>query len=435
MPLKYKEYQNKHVPYCSTIGDYLPPDFDEDTYPDLATYEAKLGKYLEELRPYVHHLQESVRLRQLHYERQIEARGLEEELGHRHFRLEFTKVVQEAVDTLSHWNTIQCANLQERQRKQEAWQELKMRRRAKIDCEASVAKCKNELRPRITQKMQQAMEKERQLQRAMRAAENEEAVESALARAKQESLERESLMSLPFKTAINGKEFWNTIDKELRDLPQTVLPSIGDKISDEAFLLSRGIPCFTVESTMDVTEQYARCVMEMSRPVCVLVTELALLSEAQGFAKAVLSHFVMIATTKSLVCLLEGEAWDAILPVLCRFPITELESLLRDLSGLRKSCGHDDEGIRAGTGFLTALWCESIGWRRFWALQTLIHLVESKEVEKARKLFPLFAGFVKTPLPVPKAKGYRIRGRWCEKYQLVKSKIVRYQQCGKLPRC
>jgi hypothetical protein len=437
MPPKYKEYQNKYIPYHPTSGDYIPPDFDADAYPDQATYEAKLQAYLEELKPYVHHLQESVRLRQLHFERQLYQHGIEEEPGHRYFRLEFTKVAQEAVDTLNHWNTIHCMNQLERQQRRDNWHELKMRRRARIDYDAKNVdiKCKknNYIQPRVTHQMKHKIDKEKELQRTLRAHVNEKALETALTQANQKALELCSLIPKVLNPCCSHC-FWSQILEDLKELPKEHLPSLQmlfENMSQTGFGTTHGIPPLLPEFT-NIAHQYAWSVLERKRPPIIIAEELSVLSRASDFSQHFLDFFINLASPSEVL----GGTWTIpIMTVLCRYSFHDLNEYF-----LQKGKCTANQKKKNVCEMLKLLWRESIAFDRVNVLELVIEMVRKNQLEDARKIFAMYTHYVKDPLPLPRI-GKRIQTRYqrvenwaLQQLQRAKDKIHQYQKCGKLPK-
>ena len=117
--LGYKAYHYAHLPWFETLSEYEPAEFEEEAYAEHYGYNQKLRCYLDEMEVYVKHLCEAARLRELDYERRFKDVGRDECPEHRHWRVNFTAMTQQAQEKLRYWNSVYHSRVNKTKRRKQ----------------------------------------------------------------------------------------------------------------------------------------------------------------------------------------------------------------------------------------------------------------------------------------------------------------------------
>ncbi len=495
MPPKYKEYQNKYVPRQNKIGDYEPYDFDPDAYPDEPSDNLKLRQYISELEPYVKHLLESARLRQLHFERTIEARGVEEEGRHRHFRIQFGLIADLAQEKLCHYNTVYGAKLEERALIREKWREVKRAKGAKIDYEAQSTETscrrRNVAPPRVTRKMVEQRKREREQEQKMREERDNTMFREETKRNQQEEALFRAVM--PSEITVGpGCEFWSKIQMELTDSLSCVDTDNGrvlqtlQHIGEGPFVYVCKIPEIP-EELSGLPMDYAECVMQQWRPTNVLEKEITFLTAAPSFIIPFLLSIASIGAETNRFTTMQRRQESVIwmTPIFCALASLSFqqvsdafelyfqdvsknvpgngdvldtvasstsdsseESDTNDVCVCCESCGRNQKvlpkevrALNDALEFLKRMWTTSITHAWCKELTSIAQLVRKGKNDEARSYFQSYAHKVNTAIPRPMigtkiAKEYlTVAAPWIEKELIkVRQTLRRYQKAGKLPR-
>ena len=162
----YKRYHLTYLPQSQTIEGYEAPDFDPDSYPQQESKIDKLEVYLDALKKYSKHLVQAAYLRQRHFEEHIRDQNLQEDEGHRNFRIAFNAIAEDSIEKLSYWQSVSDRLFD---KLIVAWEkEVRRRKRApvdldiqNIDFEEKVDTKKTVKKPRLSKKEKQKRKKER----------------------------------------------------------------------------------------------------------------------------------------------------------------------------------------------------------------------------------------------------------------------------------
>ncbi len=464
----YKGYQNKYIPYCKNIGDYEPYDFDPDAYPGESGQQSKLKQYLGELEPYVCHLREAARQRELHYERQILGRGRLEDERHRYFRIQFTLIADLAAEKLCHYNTIFCAKLEEREQLREKWREIRRLKAAKIDYEARNLQPPPQRKhrrgtvikpPRVTNRMREERAKEREEERKMRLERENAIFDEATEHNKWEQAKVDSIAATLEMTPIAHAQFWDTLCKELSYETKNPTGQILHCLKQwcdvksepgccRAFFVDPGgIPDMPFEGALELVTNYAMSLLESTRPAHAVACEIAFLSQAKRFPAALVYAVAEIAIrTGRLKGILQGEEsiwWFS--PVLYALEMVPFEYLCKILDQVVRTTTQNSRmekckliDAREVSDFFKQIWRSSFAFVRMQRLLTIELLIRSGNAEGARIAFPAVRSAL-TAIPLPRLRdGVSVQYMEVLFYEKelnkAKETIWRYQKDGRLPK-
>jgi len=208
----YKEYAKRHLGKTREerrLSRLWAPDFDYRFY--SKQYDIKdpidvLGRYLDDLKPYVQVLKEAARLREYHFTNFIEKQTTED-AGHRNYREGLTLVAQDAEEKWLYWDAQWNEKLNELVRKHEA-KISSIKEIATIedpDDYDDVADVKPEIlrKPKISDREKRKRKRERKKQR-QRA--EKQALDAAIS---ERSAKRDDVLkSYPWSGDLNVNEFF-----------------------------------------------------------------------------------------------------------------------------------------------------------------------------------------------------------------------------------